>query len=366
MKASTVHVALDDRSYDITIANGILMQAGEIAWAALGAKTKKLGLISSPTVYPLFGKIIEKSLKKAGFKPLTHLMNDGERAKTLKTAEQVWSFLLANHFERGDALIALGGGVVGDLTGFVAACFQRGIEFIQIPTTLLAQIDSSVGGKTAVNHPLGKNMIGAFHQPKAVIIDPNVLKTLPPRELRAGLFEAIKHGIIRDASVFELIANNKTNIEMLDAEVMSEIVRRNCEIKVSVVAADEREKGLRRILNYGHNIGHALEAVTHYRRLKHGEAIGYGMKAEANLAEKIGVLSAADRQKICEVIDSFGKLPSIKDLNVAEIIAAMAHDKKASQGKLPFILPTKIGEVIIRDDVETKAIRASINELLQS
>ncbi len=365
MKASTVHVALDDRSYDITIANGILAHTGEIARAALGAKTRKLGLISSPTVYPLFGKIIEKSLKKAGFVTLTHLMDDGERAKTLKTAEKAWSFLLANHFERGDAIVALGGGVVGDLTGFVAACFQRGMEFIQIPTTLLAQIDSSVGGKTAVNHSLGKNMIGAFHQPKAVIIDPAVLQTLPPRELRAGLFEAIKHGIIRDASVFNLIGNNKTKIEALDAELMSEIIKKNCEIKVSVVTADEREKGLRRILNYGHNIGHALEAVTHYRRLKHGEAIGYGMKAEANLAVKIGVLSVTHRQEIYEVIDSFGALPAIKDLNPNEIIAAMAHDKKASQGKLPFILPTKIGEVMIRDDVEAKAIRASIKELLK-
>ena len=364
MKASTVHVALDDRSYDITIANGILAHTGEITRMALGEKTRKLAIISNPKVYPLFGEIIEKSLKKAGFQTLTHLMPDGERAKTLKTAEKTWSFLLANHFERGDAIVALGGGVVGDLAGFVAACFQRGIEFIQIPTTLLAQIDSSVGGKTAVNHPLGKNMIGAFHQPKAVIIDPAVLQTLPPRELRAGLFEAIKHGIIRDASVFELIGNNQTKIEALDAELMSEIVKRNCEIKVSVVAADEREKGVRRILNYGHNIGHALEAVTHYRRLKHGEAIGYGMKAEANLAAKIGVLSAAHQEEICAVIDSFGTLPTIKDLNVSEIIAAMAHDKKASNGKLPFILPTKIGDVMIRDDVEAKAIRTSVNELL--
>ena len=364
MNISTVHVALDDRSYDIAIANGILSHAGEITRRALGQKVRKLALISNPKVYPLFGKIVEKSLKKADFLTLTHLMNDGERAKNLKTAEQVWSFLLANHFERGDAIVALGGGVVGDLAGFVAACFQRGIEFIQIPTTLLAQIDSSVGGKTAVNHPLGKNMIGAFHQPKAVIIDPGVLQTLPPRELRAGLFEAIKHGVIRDASVFELIGNNRTKIAALDAEVMSEIVRRNCEIKVSVVAADEREKGLRRILNYGHNIGHALEAVTHYRRLNHGEAIGYGMKAEANLAKKIGVLSNENYVRICAVVDSFGSLPSIKDLNVAEIMAAMAHDKKASQGKLPFILPTKIGEVIIRDDLEAKVIRASIKELL--
>ena len=365
MKASTVHVALDDRSYDITIANGILSQTGEITRAALGAKTRKLGIISNPKVYPLFGKTIEKSLKKAGFLTLTHLMADGERAKTLKTAEKAWSFLLENHFERGDAIVALGGGVVGDLAGFVAACFQRGIDFIQIPTTLLAQIDSSVGGKTAVNHPLGKNMIGAFHQPKAVIIDPAVLQTLPPRELRAGLFEAIKHGIIRDAGVFSLIGNNKAKIEALDVELMAEIIKKNCQIKVSVVAADEREKGLRRILNYGHNIGHALEAVTNYRRLKHGEAIGYGMKAEARIAEKIGVLSTADRQEICEVIDSFGKLPGINDLNVAEIIAAMAHDKKASQGKLPFILPTKIGDVIIRDDVEAKAIRTSIKELVK-
>ena len=285
--------------------------------------------------------------------------------KTLKTADAAWSFLLSNHFERGDAIIALGGGVVGDLAGFVAACFQRGINFIQIPTTLLADIDSSVGGKTAVNHPLGKNMIGIFHQPKAVIIDPQVLATLPKRELRAGLCEAIKHGVIRDRSLFDFINANKSKIENLDSEVMAELIRRNCEIKTAVVAADEREAGLRRILNYGHNIGHALEAVTHYRRLKHGEAVGYGMKAEASIANKIGLLSADEKNIIGEIIDSFGKMPRIQDLSVSEIVAAMAHDKKASQGKLPFILPTKIGDVIIRDEINPKIIRDSVKEILQ-
>src|SRR5262245_6265953 len=254
--SSIVHVSLDERSYDITIAEGALSQTGEIARAALGDKTCRLAIISNPKVHGLFGESVEKSLRRAGFATLTHLIGDGERAKSLRTAEGAWGFMIANQFERSDAVIALGGGVVGDLAGFVAATFLRGVHYIQIPTTLLAQIDSSVGGKTAVNHALGKNLIGAFHQPRAVIIDPGALRSLPKRELRAGLYEEVKYGVIRDWALFRLIEKNLDKINTLDPNLLARVIARSCEIKAEVVTADERESGLRRILNFGHTVGH--------------------------------------------------------------------------------------------------------------
>lgn len=368
-----VHVALKERSYDITIADGALKQVGEIARAALGGKTRKLAIISNARVHNLYGKPVERSLKQAGFATLTHLIGDGERAKSLATAEKALAFMIANRFERSDAVVALGGGVVGDLAGFVAACFQRGVNYVQIPTTLLAQIDSSVGGKTAVNHKLGKNLIGAFHQPRAVVIDPQTLATLSKRELRAGLYEALKYGVIRDWQLFALLMDELNAVNALRPELMARIIARCCEIKAEVVVADERESGLRRILNFGHTVGHALEAVTAYRRLKHGEAVGYGMKCASTIAEKVGIIPRAEADAIRLGVDELARadgrikaLPRIDDLKVQDIIAAMAHDKKVAQGKLPFILPTRIGEVIVRDDIPPVTIRAAVRELLSS
>src|SRR5262247_2723575 len=243
--AQTVHVSLDERSYDITIADGALSQTGEIARAALGGKTRRLAIISNPKVHALFGKIVERSLKRAGFATLTHLIGDGERAKSLRTAERAWGFLIANRFERSDGVIALGGGVVGDLAGFVAATFLRGVNYVQIPTTLLAQIDSSVGGKTAVNHALGKNLIGAFHQPSLVVIDPEVLGSLSPRQFKAGLYEAIKYGVIRDRRLFNRVTRNVELLKKLDPIELEHLIARCCAIKAMVVATDEREGGLR-------------------------------------------------------------------------------------------------------------------------
>ncbi|MBO0861680.1 MAG: 3-dehydroquinate synthase [Chloracidobacterium sp.] len=360
----TVHVSLGERSYGITIAGGALSQTGEIARAALGDKTRRLAIISNPKVHGLFGRTIEKSLKKAGFATLTHLIGDGERAKSLRTAERAWGFLIANHFERSDAVIALGGGVVGDLAGFVAATFLRGVNYIQIPTTLLAQIDSSVGGKTAVNHKLGKNLIGAFHQPRAVVIDPDVLRSLPTRELRAGLYEAIKYGVIRDADLFSLIEKNLDSINALDPAPLSRVIARSCEIKAEVVAADERESGLRRILNFGHTVGHALEAVTAYRRLKHGEAVGYGMKCASRIAERAGIIATTEANAVRRGVDKLGSPPRIDDLKTQDVIAAMSHDKKVAQGKLQLILPIEIGSVIVRDDIAPGVIRGAVRDLL--
>ena len=362
----TVHVALAERSYDITIADGSLSRAGEIARAALGDKTRRLAIISNPKVHALYGKTVERGLKQAGFATLTHLIGDGERAKSLRTAERAWGFLIANRFERSDGVIALGGGVVGDLAGFVAATFLRGVNYVQIPTTLLAQIDSSVGGKTAVNHKLGKNLIGAFHQPRAVIIDPGVLRGLPARELRAGLYEAVKYGVIRDSELFSLIEDNLDGINALDPAPLSRVIARSCEIKAEVVAADERESGLRRILNFGHTVGHALEAVTAYRRLKHGEAVGYGMKCASTIAEKVGIIPRAEAEAIRFGVDKLGSLPPLDDLKTQDVIDAMSHDKKVAQGKLPLILPTRVGSVIVRDDIAPTVIRGAVRELLSS
>jgi 3-dehydroquinate synthase len=360
----TVHVAFDERSYDITLADGALQQVGTLASAALGSKTRRVALFSNPKVHGLYGKTVEKNLKQAGFSVLTHLIGDGERAKSLRTAERAWGFLIANRFERSDGIIALGGGVVGDLAGFVAASFLRGINFVQIPTTLLAQIDSSVGGKTAVNHALGKNLIGAFHQPRAVVIDPRVLASLPPREFRAGMYEVIKTGFIRDEALTEFISQKLSNIQALEAAALTHLIKRCCEIKAEVVMADEREGGLRRILNFGHTVGHALEAVTKYRRLKHGEAVGYGMQCAAELGARAGTITADGAAAIKQGVAALGRLPRIGDLNVGEIMAAMAHDKKARQGKIPFILPTRIGAVIVRDDIPPQLVRTAVRGLV--
>lgn len=362
--AQTVHVALDERSYDITIAEGALAQVGELARQALGAKTRRVAIISNERVHGEYGRRVEAGLKRAGIAARTHLIGDGERAKSLRTAERAWAFLIANRFERSDAIVALGGGVVGDLAGFVAATFLRGVNYIQIPTTLLAQIDSSVGGKTAVNHALGKNLIGAFHQPRTVIIDPATLRTLPARELRAGLYEAVKYGVIRDRILASFIQNHLDRIHSLDPATLTRVIARCCEIKAEVVTADERESGLRRILNFGHTAGHALEAVTAYRRLKHGEAVGYGMKCASVIAEKIGIIPAAEAAAIRQSVDSLGRLPRIDDLRAQDVVSAMAHDKKVVQGKLPLILPTKVGDVVVRDDVAPPVIRDAVRGLL--
>jgi 3-dehydroquinate synthase len=360
----TVQVSLGERSYEITIAGGLLARAGELARAALGRQTRRLAIISNPTVYSRYGKPLERSLRRAGFGTLTHLIGDSERAKSIRTAERAWAFLIANRFERGDAILALGGGVVGDLAGFVAATFLRGISYLQAPTTLLAQIDSSVGGKTAVNHRLGKNLIGAFHQPRAVLVDPCTLRTLPRRELRAGLYEALKYGVIRDRELFALICQARLRLEALEEETLTRLIARCCEIKAEVVAADEREAGLRRILNFGHTVGHALEAATAYRRLKHGEAVGYGMKTASAMAEKIGIISRDESRAIARGVELLGPLPRIDDLRPQDVLAALAHDKKVAQGQLPFILPTTIGDVTVRDDVAPAIIRAAVRELL--
>lgn len=360
----TIAVKLGERSYRIHIAAGLLDDIGAQSREAIGDKARQCILVSNPTVDALYGRRVAPSLARAGFKVTRFLIGDGERYKTQRTAESLYTFLIAQRVERSDVIVALGGGVVGDLAGFVAATYLRGIRFIQAPTTLLAQIDSSVGGKTGVNHPLGKNLIGAFHQPSLVIIDTATLGSLPPRELRAGLYEAIKYGVIRDRRLFERIAHEMEKLKRSDATEMVHLIARACRIKADVVERDEREGGLRKILNFGHTVGHALEAVTRYRRFLHGEAVAHGMRVAARIAERMELLEAAAREAIDAAVESVGPLPRANTLALDDIISAMSHDKKAEAGRAAFVLPVEIGRVVIRSDVPPRIVRLALNDAL--
>jgi 3-dehydroquinate synthase len=360
----TLTVKLKERSYPINIASTLLDDAGPLARQALGEKARRAILLSNPTVEALYGRRVKRSFSGAGFRVQSFLIGDGERYKNLQTAEALYKFLIEQKVERSDFLIALGGGVVGDMVGFVAATYLRGIRFVQLPTTLLAQIDSSVGGKTGVNHALGKNLIGAFHQPSLVVIDPETLRSLPPREMRAGLHEALKYGVIKDRRLFQRIARDIELLKRCETEALTHLIARSCQIKARVVEQDEREGGLRRILNFGHTVGHALEAVTHYRRFHHGEAVGQGMRAASRIAERAGLLKESERQAIDQAIFSVGYLPSTNNLALRDIMKAMQRDKKAEAGRIAFILPVEIGRVVIKSDLPLSLIRSSIKETL--
>ncbi|MBI3654283.1 MAG: 3-dehydroquinate synthase [Acidobacteria bacterium] len=359
-----IRVKLKERSYAIHIQSTLLDEAGALARQALGNNAHQAIILSNATVAALYGKRLQRSFTDAGFRVQRFLIGDGERYKNLQTAEALYKFLIEQQVERADVVVALGGGVVGDVAGFVAATYLRGIRFVQIPTTLLAQIDSSVGGKTGVNHALGKNLIGAFHQPALVVIDPETLRSLPPRERHAGLHEAIKYGVIKDRRLFQRIARDLDLLNGCDSEALAQLIARCCEIKARVVEQDEREGDLRRILNFGHTVGHALEAVTHYRRFLHGEAVGQGMRVAARIAERAGLLAADERQHLDEVVLRVGRLPTTKNLALRDIMKAMQRDKKAAAGRLAFVLPVTIGRVVIKTDLPLPLIRSSIKETL--
>jgi len=360
----TVPVKLGSRSYQVEISAGLISELGNLSRDALGGRSRRAVVVSNETVGSLLSSRAEKSLARADFEVDRFWMGDGERFKNLRTAESLLAFLIERRVERTDVIVALGGGVIGDLAGFVAATYLRGIRLIQVPTTLLAQIDSSVGGKTAVNHALGKNLIGAFHQPSLVVIDPEVLRSLSPRQFRAGLFEAIKYGVIKDRRLFNRVTRNVELLKKLDPIELEHLIARCCTIKATVVASDERESGLRRILNFGHTVGHALEAVTHYRKFLHGEAVGIGMRAAALIAELSGLLSPGDRSLIEGAVAAVGKLPGTKTLALDDILSAMLRDKKVEAGRTTFVLPVEIGKVVIRSDMPLKVIQTALKEAL--
>lgn len=312
-------------------------------------------VVSSPTVWRLHGETFRAATSET---PI--LVPDGERAKNLTTVGRIYDALVRAQADRGSVLIAVGGGVIGDMAGFAAATFLRGIPVVQVPTTLLAQVDSAIGGKTGVNHTLGKNLIGAFHQPAAVIVDPALLATLPRREFRAGLYEVVKYGVIANRELFEQIDANLPALFARDTSVLVPVIAESCRIKARIVEADERESGLRRTLNFGHTAGHALEAVTKYRRFRHGEAVAYGMLAAAELARRRQAIPATDRDALHTLIVKMGPLPPVGDLDAGQVVEAIARDKKVVEGTLHFVLPTEIGRTEVVTDVTATELRDAL------
>lgn len=343
-----VNVELGERSYTIFIDSGILDELGErlIRFEF----SPRIAIISNPAVFSIYGNIAVNSLRNSGFDVKVVTIPDGEEYKDFLWAHYIYGELLGHRLDRKSALIAIGGGVIGDITGFVASTYMRGISFVQVPTTLLAQVDSSVGGKTGINHPLGKNMIGTFFQPRIVWADTDTLKTLPRKEFLSGLAEIIKYGVIWDEELFSFLEHNREKVMELDRDALKYLIRRSCEIKAEVVSKDETESGLRAILNYGHTIGHAIETATGYTKYLHGEAIAMGMHAEARLSSLLGVMESRDVRRIASLISSYGlPIETPQDIGTDRMFSLMQIDKKAVAGKMKFILPDKIGSVRITD-----------------
>ncbi|MFT5674994.1 MAG: 3-dehydroquinate synthase [Paraglaciecola sp.] len=354
---STLTVKLGERSYPIFIQSELLNQEGILSPYI---KTNKAVIITNDVVEPLYLQSITDAL--AGFDLQTIVIPDGEQYKNLQQFEAVITELLNMSAARDTTLIALGGGVVGDLTGFVAASFQRGMPFIQIPTTLLAQVDSSVGGKTAVNHPLGKNMIGAFYQPKAVFIDTKCLATLPKREFSAGMAEVIKYGVIYDASFFVWLEKNIKVIEQQNSDALNYMIKRCCEIKAEIVAIDEKESGLRALLNLGHTFGHAIEAEQGYGNWLHGEAVASGIVLASKTAGKMNWLKPSEFRRIVELLQAFNlPVEAPADMGFEEFIKHMRHDKKVQAGKLNFVIPQGIGKAVVTNEVSDEVLHAILS-----
>jgi 3-dehydroquinate synthase len=355
-----VPVRLHEHTYEITIQPGLLDEAGPMLRRLL--PSRRAAVITDSQVGPLYLERLLASLREADFEPIAAAISSGEDRKTLQDLLPVYETLLRAGIERSTPVLALGGGVVGDMAGFVAATLLRGVPFVQVPTTLLAMVDASVGGKTGVNHPAGKNLIGAFHQPIAVMIDPMVLKSLPPRELRGGLAECIKHDIIRDAAGFDHLEQNIQRALDLEIDNLAALVAHNVAIKARVVEADPFENGERAHLNFGHTFGHAIETISQYS-YSHGESVALGMCAAAALAVKLGMLAEPQRQRIVSVIQQAGLPTTGLRLDVDQVVSAMAFDKKVRSGRVRFVLPDRIGHVVIRDDVPPEPVRAAVEAL---
>jgi len=338
-----VPVSLGDRSYNIIIQEDLLQEAGSCLQQA--GLSGRVGVVTNPKIGKLYGKQLTQSLKKAGFPSTVIVIPEGERAKSLKWTSKILDELVTGRFERKDVLLALGGGVIGDITGFAASIYLRGMPFVQMATTLIAQVDSSVGGKTGVNHHLGKNLIGSFYQPRLVMMDTATLRTLPKREWVSGLAEVIKYGMIADRSFFEYLEGQMSAILRMETEPVQFLVRRCCEIKASVVAEDEREGGLRRILNYGHTIGHALESLGKYKKLIHGEAVGIGMVHEAALSHNLEYCSEEVVHRQRALVRQAGLPDQLPSLKLSDLWGAMQHDKKVVRGQVHCVFPREIGLV---------------------
>ncbi len=344
-----LRIDLADRSYDILIGRNLLPRVGD--HLVNPKRTRRALVVTNPVVSQLYGKSLSKGLESAELAIECVEIPEGETHKTLQDAQTVYDHLIEKQYDRNTLLVALGGGVIGDLTGFIAATFLRGVPYIQVPTTLLSQVDSSVGGKTAVNHPKGKNLIGAFYQPQLVVIDLDSLHSLPPDEFRAGMAEIIKYGVIEDPKLFAFLEKNSEKILAQDTECLAHIIETSCAIKAKVVERDERESNYRMVLNFGHTIGHAIEALTDYSRFKHGEAIAIGMVYAAKLSCQLGQCSQEAVQRIESLVKQYGLPSQLPEFSVEEYIQTMYRDKKAHDKNIRFILVKDIGRVEIVDRV---------------
>ncbi|MBD2138290.1 3-dehydroquinate synthase [Anabaena sp. FACHB-1237] len=358
---TVIKVDIPEKSYNIAIAPGSLEQLGaQMQHLKLG---KKVLLVSNPMIFKHYGLRAIASLENAGFQVIHYNLPPGERYKTLNSIQKLYDIALENRLERSSTMVALGGGVIGDMTGFAAATWLRGINVVQIPTSLLAMVDSAIGGKTGVNHPQGKNLIGAFHQPSLVLIDPQVLKTLPTAEFRAGMAEVIKYGVIWDTELFTQLEASKhlDQLRYIKSDLIDTILTHSCQAKADVVSQDEKESGLRAILNYGHTIGHAVESLTNYRMFKHGEAVGIGMVAAGQIAVELGMWTNTDTKRQNTLIKKANLPTQVPDtVDIEQLINALQLDKKVKSGKVRFVLPTAIGKVTVTDEVPTDVIKKVI------
>jgi 3-dehydroquinate synthase len=351
-------VQTPQRAYDAIVSRGSVSRLPEF----LPARSGKIFVVTTSDVWAHHGALVEQALQGKSYSVLN--FPGGESRKRMAEVEALAEQMVEAGGDRSSLVIAFGGGIVGDLAGFLAAIFMRGVPVIQIPTTLLAQVDAAVGGKTGANLVSGKNLIGSFHQPLVVLIDPDVLKTLPEREYRAGLYEIIKCGVIRDAELFHTLDRDVTGVLAQEPALVDHIIAAAVRIKAEVVTADEREGDLRRILNFGHTIGHALEAETHYQHFLHGEAVAFGMRAATALAERTGCLSSSDAASIQRVVERYGPIPSLDGIPAKNLAARLRSDKKTVQGKVHFVLPVKIGDVKIVTGVDEAFVLESIEAAL--
>ena len=369
----TIAVELGEKSYPIVIGAGNLSQLGPLLLEQGIKPGSKVLLVTNPVVDLHYGTPCRASLAAAGFQVSSLVIEAGEDQKTPATVALIHDAAFAAKLERGSLIVALGGGVVGDMAGFAAATWLRGIAVVQVPTTLLAMVDAAIGGKTGVNHPGGKNLIGAFHQPRLVLIDPSVLATLPVQEFRAGMAEVIKYGVIGDSELFAALEAaalkdpsgdaGLASREALGEALLQSLLERSAAAKARVVAADEREGGLRAILNYGHTLGHCVETLSGYGTYLHGEAVGLGMLAAGALSRHLGLWSAQDESRQRALIAAAGLPLSWPPLDPEAVLACLQGDKKVRQGKVRFVLPTAIGQVVIRDDIDPELIRQVLAEL---
>ena len=357
MPTTRIEVAASAGAYPVIVGAGTLGTLPQLLESE-GLGTQCF-IVSSPIVWELHGKPLARALKIR--QPI--LVPDGERSKTLQTVGRVYEALIKARADRSAVIVALGGGVIGDMVGFAAATYLRGVRLVQVPTTVMAQVDSAIGGKVGVNHALGKNLIGAFHPPRLVLADPLVLATLPRREFRAGLYEVIKYGVIAAPSLLERMHTHRAAMFNHEAEALEPIVAESCRIKADVVSRDERESGLRRTLNFGHTIGHALEAVTDYRRFRHGEGVAYGMMAAAALGHRRGVTPQSTVDAINHVVTELGPLPPVSDLRATEVLAATKRDKKVVSGTLHFVAAGEAGTTTELTDVSDKDVRQALKAI---